>query len=108
MKIKKSTIVPLLLLAYLAFMAYIGLPHLQAGRYAYYFGIIAITLAIIVALHFTLKYREKQKAMSDTKKKADSRPEEYKNIFKKCLFLKTIAYLCNIINRFHYEPIFCI
>ena len=68
MKIKKSTIVPLLLLSYLAFMAYIGLPHLQAGRYAYYFGIIAITLAIIVALHFTLKYREKQKARQEEEK----------------------------------------
>ena len=68
MKIKKSTIVPLLLLAYLAFMAYIGLPHLQAGRYAYYFGIIVITLAIIVALHFTPKYREKQKARQEEEK----------------------------------------
>lgn len=68
MKIKKSTIIPLLLLAYLAFMSYIGLPYLQAGRYVYYFGIIAITLAIIIALHFTLKYREKRKATQEEDK----------------------------------------
>lgn len=65
MKIKKSTLIPLLLLIYLAYMSYMGLPHLYAGRYFYYFGIIAATLAIIVLLHFTLKYREKKKAQSD-------------------------------------------
>ncbi len=65
MKIKKSTFVPLILLAYLAVMAYIGLPHLQAGRYFYYFGIIAATLIIIVLLHFTLKYMEKRKAAKE-------------------------------------------
>lgn len=60
-KIKKSTLIPLLLLLYLAYMAYLGLPYLQTGRYLYYFGIIAATLIIIVLLHYTLKYREKQK-----------------------------------------------
>lgn len=60
-KIKKSTLLPLLLLIYLAFMAYQGLPYLYAGRYAYFFGILITTLTIIILLHFTLKHREKQK-----------------------------------------------
>ncbi len=61
MKIKKSIAVPVLLLIYLAVMAYIGLPRLHEGHYWQYFGIIAATLAIIVLLHFSLKYREQQK-----------------------------------------------
>lgn len=62
MKIKKSTALPLLLLIYLVVMAYIGLPHLYAGRYLFYFGVIAATLVIILLLHITLKHREKKKA----------------------------------------------
>ena len=62
MKIRKSILIPALLLAYLAVMAYMGLPHLYAGRYLFYFGIIIVTLIIIILLHLLLKHREKQKA----------------------------------------------
>ena len=58
---KRSTTVPLILLAYLAVMAYIGRNEFFAGNYLYYFGIIGITLACIVALHFVLKRREKMR-----------------------------------------------
>lgn len=57
-KIPRSTWLPVLLLAYLAVMSYIGRGELAAGNYLYYFGIIAITLVIIIALHFVLKKRE--------------------------------------------------
>ncbi len=58
---KRSTLIPLLLLIYLGVMAYIGRGELAQGRYLYYFGIIALTLVCIVALHFTLRRRERNR-----------------------------------------------
>lgn len=55
----KSTVLPLVLLAYLALMSVIGLPELRAGHYLYYFGIIGATLVCIVLLHLSLKRRER-------------------------------------------------
>lgn len=59
MKLRRSTIIPILLLAYLAVMAYIGRGEFYAGNYLYYFGIIGLTVFVIVLLHFTLKKRER-------------------------------------------------
>ena len=61
MKIKRPTLIPAVLLVYLAVMAAIGYPEYAAGRTSalYYFGIIAITLVVLVLLHFSLKRREK-------------------------------------------------
>lgn len=56
---KRSTIIPLALLAYLGVMSYIGLPKYYAGDYFGYFGIIVGTLIVIVLLHFSLKRRER-------------------------------------------------
>lgn len=56
---KRSTFVPLLLLAYLAVMSYIGRGELKAGHYLYYFGIIGVTLVCIALLHIVLKRRGK-------------------------------------------------
>lgn len=58
---KRSTVIPLLLLVYLAVMSYIGRGEFFAGNYLYYFGIIGITLVAIVLLHFTLKRRERNR-----------------------------------------------
>lgn len=57
MKLKRYNVIPALLVLYLAAMAIIGLPELYAGHYLYYFGIIAATLACIIALRFVLKKR---------------------------------------------------
>lgn len=56
------------MLIYLGFMAYAGAPHLLAGEYLFYFGIIGISLVIIIALHFVLKKKEllRQKAAEET------------------------------------------
>lgn len=61
MKLKRSTVLPVILTVYLAVMAGIGYPEYAAGRTSplMYFGIIAITLAVIVLLHFNLKRRER-------------------------------------------------
>ncbi|MDE7026176.1 MAG: hypothetical protein K2O88_09915 [Paramuribaculum sp.] len=59
-KIPRSTWLPIVLLAYLAVMSYMGRQELFQGNYLYYFGIIGSTLAIIIVLHFLLKYREKK------------------------------------------------
>ena len=56
---KKSTYIPLLLLAYLGVMSYIDRGEFLAGNYLYYFGIIGITLLCIILLHFFMKKRDK-------------------------------------------------
>lgn len=60
-KLPKSTLIPLLLVIYLAVMSYIGWGAYKSGQFspAYYFGTIAGTLLVIVLLHFSLKRREK-------------------------------------------------
>lgn len=59
MKLKRSVVIPIILLIYLAVMSYIGRGEFQQGHYLYYFGIIGSTLVVIVLLHFFLKKRER-------------------------------------------------
>ncbi|MDE6541636.1 MAG: hypothetical protein K2L74_06470 [Muribaculaceae bacterium] len=61
MKIRRSILVPSVLLVYLAVMSAIGYPDYASGRTSalYYFGIIAITLVILVLLYFSLRRRER-------------------------------------------------
>ncbi len=56
---KKSTYLPLLLVAYLGVMAYIGRKEFYDGNYLYYFGIIGITLVCIFLLRIFLKRKER-------------------------------------------------
>lgn len=58
-RFKKSTIVPAILLVYLAFMAYIGRNMFYSDERAKYIAVIAVTIAIIILLHFSLKRKEK-------------------------------------------------
>ncbi|MDE6310584.1 MAG: hypothetical protein K2L96_02050 [Muribaculaceae bacterium] len=73
MKIQRSTLIPLILLVYLAVMACIGWPDYASGRTSalFYFGVIAITLIILVLLHFNLKRREnlRRERLADMNKK---------------------------------------
>lgn len=62
---KRSTLLPLLLLVYLAVMSYIGRGEFYAGHYTYYFGIIILTLIAITLLHIVLKRREQTKSKKD-------------------------------------------
>lgn len=64
MKLKRSTVLPLVLAVYLAVMAYIGYPEYASGKTSalYYFGIIGITVVILILLHFNLKKRERLRA----------------------------------------------
>lgn len=57
-RIKKSTFIPVVLLLYLAVMAYMGRDTLLAGKYLEYFGILVVTLLCIVVLFFTLRKQE--------------------------------------------------
>lgn len=61
MKLKRSTVIPSLLLMYLCIMATLGYRDFAAGKTSprEYFGIIGITLLVIVVLHFNIKYRDK-------------------------------------------------
>ena len=60
-KLKRSTVIPAILLVYLAVMASIGYPAYAEGRTRplEYFGIIAITLMVVVLLHFNIKRRDR-------------------------------------------------
>ena len=64
MKAKKSTVIPIALLVYLAAMAWIGYEAYASGQRSAleYFGIIGITILVIVLLHFSLKRRERLKS----------------------------------------------
>ncbi len=57
-KPKRSTVIPLCLLVYLAIMAWVGRGRLQAGEYLYYFGVIGGSLAIIALLYWSLRRKE--------------------------------------------------
>ena len=57
-KIKKTVVFPIIMLAYLAAMAWIGRDRLDRGEYLYYFGIIGVGLLIIVLLYFSLRKKE--------------------------------------------------
>lgn len=61
MKLKRSTLIPAILLVYLAVMACIGYKGYAAGVTSplEYFGIIVVTLLVITLLHFNLKRRER-------------------------------------------------
>lgn len=65
---KKSTLIPLLLLIYLGVMSYIGRGELLAGNYFYYFGIIGATLVCIVLLHIFMKKRDRMRKQRDDMK----------------------------------------
>lgn len=60
MKLKRSTVIPVILLIYLAVMAYMGWDKVTTGQMSQleYFGIVGITFVCIVFLHFNLKRRE--------------------------------------------------
>lgn len=57
-KIKKSVVFPIIMLAYLATMAWIGRDRLNQGEYLYYFGIIGVGLVIILLLYLSLRKKE--------------------------------------------------
>ena len=60
-KIKRSTLIPLVLAVYLMVMASIGWGDYASGRTSalYSFGVIAITVVILILLHFSLRRRER-------------------------------------------------
>ena len=57
-KPKRSTVIPLCLLVYLAVMAWMGRGRLLAGEYLYYFGVLGGSLAIIALLYWSLRRKE--------------------------------------------------
>lgn len=61
MNLRRSTVIPIVLLAYLAVMSYIGLPEFRQGHYAYYFGIIGVTLFLILLLRIFLLRQEQKR-----------------------------------------------
>lgn len=61
MKIHKYQLIPAVLLVYLAVMSVIAYPDYKKGinSPAYYFGVIGVTLLVIVALFFFMRHRDR-------------------------------------------------
>ena len=57
-RFRRSTLLPLALLAYTCLMAYIGRGYYFSGDYLYYFGVLGATLVVLILLHFSLKRKE--------------------------------------------------
>ncbi|MCD8393428.1 MAG: hypothetical protein LUC85_01165 [Bacteroidales bacterium] len=60
---KRSTLIPSLLVLYLGVMSWIGYPAYASGEYSalYYFGIIGATLLVIALLAYHLRRRERER-----------------------------------------------
>lgn len=67
---KRYNLIALLLLVYLAVMAYFGRGMLLSDNYLEYFSIIVITLLIIFSLRWALKRREMLR--NERRKKQDA------------------------------------
>ncbi len=74
MKLSRAILIPGVLLVYLAAMSAVGWNNLKAGHLTpmEYYGVIVLTLVIIVLLHFAIKRRERLRArrrdeITDTK-----------------------------------------
>ena len=80
MKIPKSTLIPSLLLIYLAVMSYIGYGAYNCGEFSatYYFGTIIATILVIILLHFSLKRREKLRRERENDLKNNPDKKDYK------------------------------
>lgn len=73
---KRSTIIPLLCLAYLGVMSYIGFDEFRKGNYVYYFGIICATLVTIYLLHLSLKRRERLRRERELDEQREKRHDD--------------------------------
>lgn len=71
MKLRRPIVIPAVLLIYLAVMVVLGWPDYVRGATSpqLYFGGTALTLAVIVLLHFTLK---KQEALRERRRREDN------------------------------------
>lgn len=72
MKLKRSTIIPSFLGVYLLVMAIIGWPRYASGEESalFYFGVLGVTVVVLVLLHFNLKRQERlrRERMQDIEK----------------------------------------
>lgn len=83
-RFRKSVFIPAILLIYLGVMAYMGRDMLSGSGRTEYFLILAVTLACIGLLTFTLRKQEKirerkAKEMQEQRDKQDSAPNTPEN-----------------------------
>lgn len=73
-KLRKSILLPILLLIYLAGLSYFTLSeYLEKQNHLEYWGTISATIVIIVALHYVLRAREKKERYKRDKRNAGHR-----------------------------------
>lgn len=73
---KKYDIISILLLIYLAVMAYFGRGMLTAGNYFEYFTIIIVTVVVIILLRWSLKRKEALKQAKERQEPRNPESEE--------------------------------
>ena len=83
-QVKRHVLVPLVLLLYLAVMAYMGLEGLRSGATppAQYFGTLVITLGIIILLYFFMKKRDRlrRERLEDIKESNKDNNKDTQNV----------------------------
>lgn len=60
-------------------MAYVGRGQVAAGKYLQYFGVMGVSLLVIVLLHFTLKHKERLKKLRENDEELPQRSRKEGN-----------------------------
>lgn len=79
MKFQRSTVLPIILLVYLAIMAVMGWDSMKRGETSptTYWITIGVTIGLIIALHFVLKRRERLRHEREHDIKNSDKNSEY-------------------------------
>ena len=84
---KRYDIIALLLVIYLAVMAYFGRGMLLSGNYWEYFSIIGVTLLVIFILRWAMKRREKireeRRKKQDASERRTLRNDNISDVYKR-------------------------
>ena len=71
---KRSILIPAILIIYLGVMAYLGWPEFSAqGKYLEFTAVIIVTLAIITGIFFLLRRRDKMRRENQKQRQASQR-----------------------------------
>ena len=81
LKIKRSVVFPIIMLIYLAVMAWLGRDRIAKGEYLYYYGIVGVSLVIILLLFLSLRKKEqlrerREQEQYSTYEEEDKKAEE--------------------------------
>lgn len=79
LKIKRSVVFPIIMLIYLAAMAWLGRDRIARGEYLYYYGIVGVSLVIILLLFLSLRKKEQLRERREQEQYSTYEEEDKKN-----------------------------